>query len=140
MRILDVVPVAAPRQSRRDAWDPSNAVQAYRAFRDEIGWKKVEIPAPFAMFVFLLPMPRSWSEKKKREHVGQPHQGKPDKDNLEKGLLDAVFRDKDDAHVFYTASIKLWAYQGAILITDHFIELESFPVNLGELVRRGAGD
>jgi len=135
LQVLAVTPRAAPRQSRRDKWKPSKAVQLYRAFRDEIGYKIDELPADFFHVVFLLPMPESWSEKKKRETAGWPHQGKPDKDNLEKALVDAVYRDRDDSHVWNTAATKLWAYQGAILISSDFIPIFELPVDLAELVR-----
>jgi len=137
MRIqaFDITPTPAPRQSRRDKWAPSKAVQVYRAFRDEVAWKIRTLPEDFFHVVFLLPMPASWSDRKKSEHVGTPHRGKPDKDNLEKALVDAIFRNADDAHVWNTASTKLWAYQGAILISDDPIPFLELPVDLAELVR-----
>lgn len=135
LQVLDVTPTAAPRQSPRDKWKPSKAVQVYRAFRDEIGYKIDELPADFFHVFFLLPMPPSWSDKKKSETVGWPHTQKPDKDNLEKGLVDAVYRNRDDAHIWNGASTKLWAYHGAILISTDFIPIFELPVDLAELVR-----
>ena len=135
LQVLAVTPRAAPRQSRRDKWKPSKEVLRYRAFRDEIGYKLTELPADFFHAVFLLPMPPSWSEKKKSEKAGWPHLQKPDKDNLEKALVDAVYRGRDDSHVWNGASTKLWAYQGAILISSDFIPIFELPVDLAELVR-----
>ncbi len=135
IRVLDITPRAAPRQSRRDKWAPSKAVRIYRAFRDEVGYKIKELPEDFFHVVFLLPMPASWSEKRKSETAGWPHHGTPDKDNLEKALLDAVYRGSSDAHVWNTASTKLWAYHGAILIADDYIPFFELPVDLAELVR-----
>ncbi len=135
LQVIGVTPRPAPRQSQRDKWKPSKAVLEYRAFRDEIGYKLKELPADFFHAVFLLPMPRSWSEKKKSENAGWPHLPKPDKDNLEKGLIDAVYRNRDDSHVWNTASTKLWAYHGAILISTDFIPIFELPVDLAELVR-----
>ena len=80
-------------------------------------------------------MPRSWSGRKKSEFAGQPHTRTPDKDNLEKALLDAVYRGRDDAHVWNTASTKLWAYHGAILISGDYVPFFELPVDLAELVR-----
>ncbi len=135
LQVLGVTPIPAPRQSRRDKWKPSKAVLAYRAFRDEIGYKLDELPADFFHVVFLLPMPASWSDRKKLETVGWPHKGTPDKDNLEKALVDAVYRGRDDSHVWNTASTKLWAYSGAILISEDFLPMFELPVDLAELVR-----
>lgn len=36
---------------------------------------------------------------------GKPHQSKPDKDNLERALLDALF--EDDAHIWDSRARKL---------------------------------
>lgn len=135
LQVIDVSPRAAPRQSRRDKWKPSKAVIEYRAFRDAIGYKINELPADFFHVVFLLPMPRSWSQRQRNETAGWPHQGTPDKDNLEKALIDAVYRNRDDSHVWNTASTKLWAYHGAILIADDYLPFLELPVDLAELVR-----
>lgn len=111
------------------------AVQRYRAFRDEVGLYIKELPEDFFHAVFLISMPPSWSERKKRDKAGWPHKGTPDKDNLEKALVDAVYRGRDDSHVWNTASTKLWAYHGAILIADDFLPFFELPVDLAELVR-----
>jgi len=80
-------------------------------------------------------MPPSWSERKKTGFLGMPHKGTPDKDNLEKALVDAVYRGRDDAHVWNTASTKLWSHFGAILIADDYLPFFELPVDLAELVR-----
>lgn len=127
IRVFDIIPTPAPRQTQRDRFNPSEAVLRYRAFRDEVGLKiKVKPSSDFFHVVFLLPMPASWSHKKKRNHVGQPHFVKPDKDNLEKAFIDALYRDRDDAHVWNTASTKLWAYDGAILVSDQWLHIAPF--------------
>jgi Holliday junction resolvase RusA-like endonuclease len=38
--------------------------------------------------IYYMPIPKSWSKKKKREHIGKWHIAKPDKDNLEKFIKD----------------------------------------------------
>ena len=135
IQLIDVVPVAAPRQTRKDKFKPSPAVQRYRAYRDEVAYKLKELPEDFFHAVFMIPVPPSWSKKKKTEHVGRPHLAKPDKDNLEKGLLDAVYRGREDAHIWNTASTKLWSYYGAILIADDYLEFLELPVDFSSLVR-----
>ena len=114
---LDIVPMGAPRQSQRDKWDPSPAVERYRAYCDEL-----RIKAALAGYelddrvdvVFHIPMPRSWSGRKRRTMAGTPHQQKPDTDNLLKGFCDALLGD--DCHVWDMRGRKLWAAEGAIEI------------------------
>ena len=133
--VFAIPPTAAPRQSRRDRWAPSKAVLEYRAFRDEVALKIKELPDDFFHAVFLIEMPKSWPERKKKQMSGEPHTTTPDKDNLEKALIDAVYRGRSDAHVWNTASTKLWAYHGAILIADDYLPFFELPVDLAELVR-----
>ena len=129
IRIFDIAPTPAPRQNKRDTFKPSPSVLRYRAFRDEVALKiKVPPPLEFYHVVFLLAMPASWSHLKKRQHVGKPHLVKPDKDNLEKALIDALYRNADDAHVWNSASTKLWAYDGTIVISDQLIQINPFGV------------
>jgi Holliday junction resolvase RusA-like endonuclease len=47
---------------------------------------------------------------------GQAHQNKPDKDNLEKALLDAIF--DDDSRVWDGRVTKVWGEKGQIIIGD----------------------
>ena len=46
---------------------------------------------------------------------GQPHQQTPDKDNLEKALLDALCPD-GDARIWDGRVTKRWGYKGQIII------------------------
>jgi Holliday junction resolvase RusA-like endonuclease len=114
--VLPVCPVAAPRQSRRDAWDPSPAAARYRAFRDELRLAargRYEV-GPVLEIRFVLPMPRSWSTRRRELGRGAPHQGKPDVDNLVKGFLDAL--TEDDSFVWKVEASKVWGEAGEILV------------------------
>lgn len=88
-------------------------VVRYHAFENEVKLRKVEIPE-IPKIVFHIPMPPSWSEKKKKAHDGQPHRVKPDLDNLLKTVGDSVF--KNDAHIWCGWSEKRWSRTGAIEI------------------------
>ncbi len=61
-------------------------------------------------------MPKSWSQKKRTQLNGQAHQQKPDKDNLEKALLDAIF--DDDSRVWDGRVTKLWGEKGQIIVGE----------------------
>jgi Holliday junction resolvase RusA-like endonuclease len=113
----DVTPVPAPRQTGRDAWNPSPGVQRYRAFRDEIALRGVSLPA-HAHVVFVLPMPPSWSMRKRERFHGTSHTSKPDVDNCLKALLDAIYRGQDDAHVWDVRASKVWGDAGAIYVRE----------------------
>ena len=59
-------------------------------------------------------MPKSWSKEKKEQMACTPHQQRPDKDNLEKALMDAVL--DEDCMVWDSRVTKLWATHGYIVI------------------------
>ena len=118
MIILDITPVSKPRQTRSDKWKQRPSVLRYRAFADEL---RLKLPRDFNLnyvgIEFYIPMPKSWSKKKKEQHVGRPHTQTPDLDNLFKALADA--HTSDDS-VIHTLSYlhKAWAWEGSIHIAE----------------------
>lgn len=62
--------------------------------------KRFTLPPVGASITFFIPVPPSWSKKKKKMHHGRFHQSKPDIDNLQKALLDSLMKeDKEIAHL-----------------------------------------
>lgn len=113
MKRYPIVPCPAPRMTRRDAWAGRPCVQRYFAFRDEVRLHGVTIPDRVRI-IFHMPMPASWSAKKRAEMDGQPHTVRADIDNICKALLDSVF--ENDAHIHEIHASKVWAVDGAIEI------------------------
>lgn len=134
--IYPITPVSKPRQTQRDKWQKRPAVMRYRAFADECRMRKVTLPEFGAWIVFHIPMPATWTKKKKAEMNGRPHKQKPDADNLAKALMDAVH--KDDSVVWDIRATKVWAEQGAIEVRSS--EPYSAQSHFGEskLVQRQA--
>ena len=113
--IYSIDPVGKPRQTRRDKWAKRPAVMRYRAFCDAVRAAGVTLPdSPHVTFV--LPMPTSWSRKKRAEHDDRPHRQRPDADNLLKALLDALY--DEDAHVWDIRVSKRWGETGQIIIKE----------------------
>lgn len=101
-----IPPVPKPRQTRRDKWQQRPCVMKYRAFADEVRYAGVTIQDTVSV-TFYLPMPISWSKRKRKKMNGTAHQQKPDIDNLVKALLDAVL--SDDSHVYSVKAEKYWS-------------------------------
>lgn len=108
----EIEPCPKPRMTRRDKWQKRNCVLRYRAFCDHARLLRISVPPAGGCITFVLPMPKSWSQKKKDAHNGQPHMQKPDVDNLLKALLDAMFTD--DKHINDVRVKKVWGEKGAI--------------------------
>jgi Holliday junction resolvase RusA-like endonuclease len=129
IRLYPIDPISAPRQVQSDRWRSRPAVARYRAYRDELHIKGLQIPEPFHHFVFVLAMAPSWSEAKKQANDGMPHHLKPDRDNLEKAVLDAYFGE--DRHIWHGAATKIWGRRGVLLVSDRFVPFHSVgQVNL----------
>lgn len=111
-------PVPKPRMTQRDKWAERPVVTHYFAFCDLMrlfaNKNKFEMPASGAHLIFHIPMPKSWSDKKKELMLGKPHQQKPDIDNLEKAVLDALC--KDDSYIWDLRKTKVWATAGKIVV------------------------
>lgn len=122
--IIDVLhtfyiqPVPAPRMTRSDKWKKRKCVTEYFAFRNlfmvqarKQGFKQL----PEILNVcFILPMPESWSQKKKNANLFMPHRQRPDRDNLLKGIMDAF--KVDDGYCWDGRTLKLWGYEPCIII------------------------
>jgi Holliday junction resolvase RusA-like endonuclease len=113
--IYDITPVAKPRQTRADVWKKRPAVLRYRAFADECRLKMTDVVLDGARVIFHVPMPRSWSKKKKVEMNTRPHRQVPDIDNYAKALLDSLY--ESDSHVADICLSKRWAIEGSIEIS-----------------------
>ncbi len=113
-RSYPITPVPKPRMTRSDKWKKRPAVLRYRAYCDEVRLRVVQLPESGYHVTFILPMPKSWSGKRKTEMDGKPHQQTPDKDNLEKALLDALFQD--DSHIWDGRVTKRWGQEGKIIV------------------------
>lgn len=136
LRWHPIVPVPAPRQVKKDKFNPTDAVLRYRAFRDEVALRHVTIDRLPAFFMFVLPMFPSWSGAKRTRMRGMPHEQTPDKDNLEKALLDAIYGD--DSHIWWTGSLKIWHDSGGILIFDGWPTEFTLPIDVEHYIRQAA--
>lgn len=100
--------------TRGDKWKSRPATARYWAFKDEVRWRMKDVSLDAARVVFFIPMPESWSKKKRAAMLGEPHRQKPDLDNLIKALGDALH--EDDSHVAEIHARKVWAESGMIAI------------------------
>jgi Holliday junction resolvase RusA-like endonuclease len=101
----EITPLGKPRMTQRDKWKQRPCVMRYRAFKDQCREAGIELGEKVSV-IFVLPMPKSWSKKKKDEMRDQPHQQKPDIDNLQKALFDAVL--EDDSGIWSVNCSKFW--------------------------------
>ena len=114
--ILNIPPCSKPRMTQRDRWKKRQCVLDFFAFRDRIRQEVKRIntllikESPFdwdnLTIIFLVPMPKSWSKKKKALMAGKPMQQRPDLDNYLKGLFDATH--EEDSSIWKVTASKIW--------------------------------
>lgn len=116
MKIL-VTPVPAPRMTKADAWKKRPAVLRYFAYKDVLreAWGDVDLPERLRL-QFVMPMPKSWSGKKRLLMNGEPHQQRPDVDNLQKAVQDSLAIE--DSYIWDAHSTKRWGDVGSVTIGD----------------------
>ena len=139
--VFDVVPMGAVRMTQSDKWktnpnhiDPRKrqrgAVQRYFAFKtllqlqaNQMGYQMGETLDA----VYILPMPKSWSGKKKEKMDGLPCKSKPDTDNITKAIKDTL--KKEDGDVWWekisdggVIIIDDWALDGVRIACYEFFE------------------
>tara|TARA_R110002074_G_scaffold370747_1_gene545665 strand:+ start:298 stop:678 length:381 start_codon:yes stop_codon:yes gene_type:complete len=107
--------MAKPRMTQADSWKKRPIVLKYWEYKDHI--KNWSSQNDFNLgndiyCVFNIPMPPSWSKKKKAQMLGKHHQQRPDIDNLLKGLMDALL--EEDSHIHTVYSKKVWSEEGSI--------------------------
>jgi Holliday junction resolvase RusA-like endonuclease len=83
-------------------------------------------PPAGAWIKFYIPVPVSWSKKKKRLHNFEPHQSKPDTSNLHKAFEDALL--KEDKIVWDYRASAFWynSIKGYIEIVIDQVYLEKY--------------
>lgn len=118
----NVEPMGCVRMTQRGKWT-SPAAQRYIAYKGTLSWllQKRWASEPTECIcgikiTFYMPIPKSWSQKKRKEHEGQLHNKKPDIDNIIKGLFDAAngIIWKDDNQVARVEAEKRYSSQPRI--------------------------
>jgi len=124
MKCYDLTPVPKPRMTQADRWKKRPAVLRYRAFCDKVRALGIQLSPSGDRVIFILPMPKSWTKKKRAELLGQPHMSKPDADNLLKALWDAVH--DEDKHLYHADALKFWGETGQIIIQRTGVKATAF--------------
>lgn len=98
-KMIDLPPFgkARPRVTRNGTYMPDSYTASKNALAMLFGPVEVEGPVKLTVFAYHA-MPRSWSQKKRREMDGRLRVGKPDADNTIGAVMDSLF-PKDDSRV-----------------------------------------
>jgi len=120
--IVDHPPMGAPRMTRCDKWKQRPAVMRYRAFKDAIreaiSESRVNIPLAEEVkslsWVAYFETPKSWAKSKRAAAINTLHRSKPDRDNVDKAVLDAIYTE--DAAIAKGTIEKRWGYSGCVII------------------------
>ena len=113
--ILDIIPIPKPRMTRNssyryiDYWDYKDKLKKLAHENNLV------IHQELKNIIFVIPFPKSYSNKKKKDLDGKPHTLKPDLDNLIKAFQDSLLDNDSFIHTYKNIS-KIWGYDGKIII------------------------
>ena len=120
---FNITPIGKPRMTQSDRWKKRPATSRYWEYKDRLNIQAnllgFKVPECLEI-LFVIPMPATWSAKKKASLNGRPHRQTPDIDNLEKALLDALC--EQDNYIYYISAMKIWGYVGKIHIETTGLE------------------
>lgn len=104
----NAVPMGKPRMTQRDKWAKRDCVERYHDFADAL---RASVPdhirrrldeasgLPLRLdWTAYMPIPESWPQARAAAAKSAPHTTKPDRDNIDKAVLDSLFRS--DSHVY----------------------------------------
>ena len=112
------------RERKREA-----VLSRWLAYSDEVKYRRVELALDrYYHLMFILPMPPSWSKRKRAEMLHRKHQQVPDKDNLEKGLLDILHGQ--DCGAWDGRVTKVWGVDPFIVISPFDLSVNPHGVEL----------
>ena len=109
---LNITPCPKPRMTKADRWRKRPSVLKFFAFRDAVReWPRETMHNKILEMEsfeieFHVPMPKSWSKKKRGYMNGAAHQQRPDLDNYLKAWKDSVF--EEDSVVWRVKASKMW--------------------------------
>ena len=119
---IDAVPASRPRVTRYATFYPKR----YTSFREHMEVicdhiKFDTVPAPTSIKVttlIYLPMPKSWSKKKKELFNGQWKMNNSDNDNYEKAIWDSLNGKAwtDDCQIVWNETKVKYAYEGEVIV------------------------
>ena len=121
IQTIEIEPHTKPRMVASDRWKKRASTEQYWKYKDLLRglFSGESLPIPY-LLVFVMPMPKSWGKGKRTKLKGKPCESTPDKDNLEKGFLDALFDKesevKSDAHIYDGRTLKIWGEKGRIVV------------------------
>lgn len=107
------VPKARPRLGKNGVYTPEKSSKFEELLRWHFATKRVSAgKEPIAVAtIFRMPVADSWSKKKIQDSLYKSHTQKPDVDNLQKQVLDAMKKATlfhDDSQVASEYSEKIW--------------------------------
>jgi Holliday junction resolvase RusA-like endonuclease len=114
---INIKPVPKPRMTKQDTWKKRPVVEKYWKYKDELRRSGIKVKNHSQLIVFGVPMPKSYSQKKRDQLDNKPHQNRGDIDNFVKALYDCLMAEDKD--VWHSHAIKLWtSSQGYIKVID----------------------
>ena len=117
---IDAVPASRPRVTKWATYYPKKYTEfreAMAIITDHMEFEKTTGPIKVETVIYL-PMPKSWSKKKKELFNGQWKMNNCDNDNYEKAVWDSLNGKawEDDCDIVWNETKVMYAYEGQIIV------------------------
>ena len=117
--IIPGTPLGKPRMTRRDKWKKRPSVVRYREWSDAARIAAGPMPEPERIarldWVAYFEPPQSWSKRERADAIGTLHRSRPDRDNIDKAILDTLF--ETDSAIACGTIRKVWGEPARIEVT-----------------------
>jgi Holliday junction resolvase RusA-like endonuclease len=114
--VVPGVPVGKTRMTRPDKWKKRPNVTRYRDWCDTVRGVVGKVPDPREVVALnwtaYFEPPASWSKKRRAAAIGELHRNKPDRDNIDKAVLDCLFAQ--DSAIAHGTLNKLWDWNARL--------------------------
>jgi Holliday junction resolvase RusA-like endonuclease len=121
---LPIAAIGKPRMTQRDKWAKRPCVERFHSWCDALRAVAGKVPPPESVlslsWLAVFAMPESWSRKRKEASLGKLHRSKPDRDNIDKGILDCLY--KSDSGIARGHIEKRWGTSSSLTIAIRFEE------------------
>ena len=117
-------PMGKPRMTRRDKWHKRECATRYWEFAERLRAAAGTVP-PVETVIDLswtatFEPPVSWSKKRRVAAMNELHRSKPDRDNIDKAVLDSLYPGGDSA-IAQGTLIKVWGWEASLEVVIRFI-------------------
>ena len=117
--VVPGTPIGKPRMTRQDKWKKRPCAMRYRLWCDYVRSVVTQLPPADTVkslrWTAYFEPPPSWPKQKRIDAIGTFHRARPDRDNIDKAVLDCLY-PHGDSGIAHGALTKRWDWKSRLEI------------------------